>query len=354
MKRLCTIQAGKRAYRIIKDEGLKKERIQCVLGAAGGPKWLILYGLDKLVYSHFLQKRKTPVHLIGSSIATWRFAALAQKDGLKALDTFKERYMAQKYSLNPDREEITAETVAIMETFLPNRRVKEIIQHPIIRLCIITARSKHLLTNEHKLPLMTGLATAALSNAITRKLLALHFDRYVFYDSRAFPSFIQWNNFRTQYIPLDTSNVKKAIMASGAIPLVMKGVPYSHNGTVTMLRDGGLVDYQMDLPLELNGGIALYPHYSERVVPGWFDKALTYRKPQHSLDDVCMISPSKEAIDLLPYKKIPDRHDFYTFAGNDAQRLSFWEKAIEVGQTMADEFAELVESGNIKDRVVLL
>ncbi|MEW6526092.1 MAG: hypothetical protein AB1444_05420 [Spirochaetota bacterium] len=354
MKRLCTIQAGKRAYRIIKDEGLKKERIQCVLGAAGGPKWLILYGLDKLVYSHFLQKRKTPVHLIGSSIATWRFAALAQKDGLKALDTFKERYMAQKYSLNPDREEITAETIAIMETYLSDSRVIEIIQHPTIRLCIITARSKHLLISEHKLPLMTGLATAALSNAINRKLLALHFDRYVFYDSRAFPSFIQWNNFSTQYIPLDTSNVKKAIMASGAIPLVMKGVPYFHNGTVTILRDGGLVDYQMDLPLALNGGIALYPHYSECVVPGWFDKALTYRKPQHSLNDVCIISPSKEAIDLLPYKKIPDRHDFYTFAGNDAERLSFWEKAIEVGQAMADEFAELVESGKIKDRVGLL
>lgn len=354
MKRLCTIKAGKRVYRIIKDEGLKKERIKCILGAAGGPKWLVLYGLDKLVYKHFLQQRKTPVHLIGSSIATWRFAAMAQKDGAKALDTFKERYMAQQYSRNPDREEITAETVAIMETYLPDSRVKEIIQHPVIRLCIITARSKHLLTHERKLPLMAGLATAAISNAVSRKLLALHFDRYVFYDERQFPSFIQWNNFSTQYIPLDKNNVKKAIMASGAIPLVMKGVSYSYNGTITMLRDGGLVDYQMDLPLTLDGGIALYPHYSERIVPGWFDKALPHRKPQNTLDDVCMVSPSSDALDLLPYKRIPDRQDFYTFAGNEAERLSFWGKAIEVGQNMAEEFAELVESGKIKDRVVLL
>ncbi len=354
MKQLCTIKAGKNAYRIIKEEGLQKERIRCVLGAAGGPKWLILYGLDRLVYTRFLQKRKTTVHLIGSSIATWRFAAMAQKDGAKALDSFKERYMAQKYSLNPDREEISAETVAIMEHYLPDSKVKEILSHPLLRLCIITARSKHLLKYESKLPLMAGLAVSAITNAASRKCLQLNFDRYVFYDRREFPSFIQWKNFNTQYIPLDESNVKKAVMASGAIPLVMKGVPYSHNGTTAMLRDGGLVDYQMDLPLALDDGIALYPHYRDSIIPGWFDKALPYRRPHHSLEDVCIVSPSKEAIYSLPYKKIPDRHDFYTFVGNDKERLLFWEKAVELGIHMAEELAELVESGKIKDRVSLL
>ena len=66
-----------------------------------------------------------------------------------------------------------------------------------------------------------------------------------------------------------------------------------------------------------------------------------------------MVSPSREAIDLLPYKKIPDRNDFYTFVGNDAERLSFWNKAVTLGEMMAEEFLELVESGKIKDRVVL-
>lgn len=353
MRHLCTIQAGKKAYAIIKEEGIQKERIQCLLGAAGGPKWLILYGFDKAIYKHFLQKRKTPVYLIGSSIATWRFAALTQKDGIKGIEIFKERYMAQKYSLNPDREEITAETLAILEHFLPDSKVKELLSHPTQRLCIITARSKHLLRYEDKYRLMAGLAAAAVTNAMSKHAMQLHFDRFVFYDKRQFPSFITWNNFATQYIPLDVTNVKKAILASGAIPFVMKGMEYNYNGSTVMLRDGGLVDYQMDLPLILDDKIALYPHYSSRIIPGWFDKALRYRKPVNTLDNVCMVSPSREAIDSLPYKKIPDRNDFYTFAGNDAQRLLFWEKAVALGETMAEEFMELVESGKIKDRVVL-
>jgi len=353
MKNLCTIQAGKKAYQIIKDEGIQKERIRCLLGAAGGPKWLVLYGFDKAIYKHFLQKRKTPVYLIGSSIATWRFAALTQKDGLKGIETFKERYMAQKYSLNPDRQEITAETVAILEHYLPDSKVQEILSHPTQRLCIITARSKHLLRYEDKYRLMAGLATAAVTNAISKHAMQLHFDRFVFYDKREFPSFIQWNNFSTQYIPLDETNLKKAIQASGAIPLVMKGIEYTYNGSAVMLRDGGLVDYQMDLPLALDDAIALYPHYSDKIIPGWFDKALKYRKPVHTLEHICMVSPSREAIDSLPYKKIPDRNDFYTFVGNDAERLSFWKKAVTLGEMMAEEFLELVESGKIKDRVVL-
>ncbi len=352
--KLCTIKAGQRAYSIIIDEGLQKERIKCVLGAAGGPKWLVLYGLDKAIYTQFLTKRKSPVQLIGSSIATWRFAALAQKDGERAIDIFKERYMAQKYSLNPNREEITAETAAILETYLPDSKIQEILTHPVLRLCIITARAKHLLQYEHKYPLMAGLAFTALTNAVSRKLLQIDFDRFIFYDKREFPSFIRWDDFNTQYIPLDGTNIKKAIMASGAIPLVMKGVPFTYNGHTTMLRDGGLVDYQMDLPLTLNGGIALYPHYRDSIISGWFDKALPYRRRQHNLEDICIISPNKEAIFSLPYKKIPDRNDFYTFAGNDKERLSFWEKAVELGIHMAEEFMELVDSGKIKDRVVLL
>lgn len=354
MKKLCTIRAGKKAYTIIKEEGIQKERIRCLLGAAGGPKWLVLYGFDKAIYKHFLKKRKTPVYLIGSSIATWRFAALTQKDGLKGIEAFKERYMAQKYSLNPDREAITAETVSILEHYLPDSKVQEILSHPTQRLCIITARSKRLLRYEDKYRLMAGLAAAAATNAISKHAMQLHFDRFVFYDKREFPSFIRWNNFATQYIPLDASTLKKAILASGAIPLVMKGIEYTYNGFTVMLRDGGLVDYQMDLPLALDDAIALYPHYSDRIIPGWFDKALPYRKPVHTLENICMVAPSREAIDSLPYKKIPDRNDFYTFVGKDCKRLAYWKKAVALGEDMADEFMELVESGRIRNTVMPL
>jgi len=352
MKNICTIQAGEKAYAIIKDEGLQKERIKCMLGAAGGPKWIILYGLDKALYKAFLQKRKNSVYMIGSSIATWRFAALSLADGLQGIEAFKERYFAQQYSMQPDRHEITAETVAILEAFLPDSKVDEIVKHPTQRLCIITARSRHLLQYDDTFRLGAGLAINAITNVLSRKLVGLHFDRFAFYDAREFPSFIQWENYHTQYIPLNNNNLKTAVLASGSIPLVMNGVVFQHDGKTHILRDGGLVDYQQDLPLEPGDYIALYPHYSDRIIPGWFDKPLKYRKPYHALENVCMVSPSKEAIASLRYKKIPDRKDFYTFAGDDSRRLLFWNETVALGQQIAEEFMELVESGRIKDRVI--
>ncbi len=36
------VKAGSQALEIIRDEGLRPERVRVVAGAAGGPKWLVL------------------------------------------------------------------------------------------------------------------------------------------------------------------------------------------------------------------------------------------------------------------------------------------------------------------------
>jgi len=84
------IKAGPKALALIRDEGLRPERIRVMAGAAGGPKWLVLYHLDRLLFSSFFKVRATPLHFIGSSIGAWRFAALSQPDPLDALDRFRD------------------------------------------------------------------------------------------------------------------------------------------------------------------------------------------------------------------------------------------------------------------------
>ncbi len=42
-------------------------------------------------------------------------------------------------------------------------------------------------------------------------------------------------------------------------------------------RDGGLLDYHLDLPYE-DRGVVLYPHFTDKVIPGWFDKGLPWRR----------------------------------------------------------------------------
>jgi hypothetical protein len=67
---------------------------------------------------------------------------------------------------------------------------------------------------------------------------------------------------------------------------------------------------------------------------------------------VLIVSPSKTFIANLPYGKIPDRNDFMRFKGRDEERLDYWNKAIEAGRVLGEEFFEAVTSGKIRKMVV--
>ena len=58
MPQRFVILAGRKALPIIRDEGLDPDRVQVVAGAAGGPKWLVLYGLDRWLFGEYFKDRK--------------------------------------------------------------------------------------------------------------------------------------------------------------------------------------------------------------------------------------------------------------------------------------------------------
>ncbi|HEX5633682.1 MAG TPA: patatin-like phospholipase family protein, partial [Gemmatimonadales bacterium] len=76
--------------------------VDVVPGASGGAKWLVLAGLDRFLFGDFLQApRERPLHLIGSSIGSWRMACLAQRDPRAALDRAHAAYLEQRYPRRP-------------------------------------------------------------------------------------------------------------------------------------------------------------------------------------------------------------------------------------------------------------
>ena len=82
-----------------------------------------------------------------------------------------------------------------------------------------------------------------------------------------------------------------------------------------MLFDGGIIDYHFDFSFrrkdEAQKGLVLFPHFFDRITPGWFDKPLRWRKPSaEALSDVVMIAPTDEFVAKLPGAKVPDRNDF--------------------------------------------
>jgi hypothetical protein len=185
-------------------------------------------------------------------------------------------------------------------------------------------------------------------NAASRRSLGLFFERVLFYDGRDRPPFYDATGFPLRRVPLCADNLKLSILATGSIPLVLSGVADIPGAPPGIYRDGGVIDYHLDLPHAEAGRLSLYLHFIDRIVPGWFDKPWKHRRPdpQH-VDNTLLVCPSAAFVESLPHAKIPDRKDFTAF-DPDIRELN-WRIAVDRCREMADEFDELVSSGRIAE-----
>lgn len=69
-----------------------------------------------------------------------------------------------------------------------------------------------------------------------------------------------------RFVALNAGNLRQALLASGSIPMVMEGVRDLPGAGAGTFRDGGLLDYHLDLPYS-GDDIVLYPHFTDRVIP---------------------------------------------------------------------------------------
>ncbi len=347
------LRAGERARQILCEEGLRPERVRVVAGAAGGPKWLVLNGLDRLLFGGWLARARSPLFLVGSSIGAWRFAAAATEDPAGAVDRFETGYIGQRYRRLPTPEEISAESRRIQTGFLGPAGADQVLCHPRLRLNVLAVRCRGAWTGNGRWRLALYLAGAALANLAARRLLGLFFERVLFFDPRDRPPFFEMDGFPPRRIPLTPQNLVPALLASGAVPLLMAGVTGIAGAPQGVYRDGGLIDYHVDIPFGVDPDeIVLFPHYAGRIVPGWFDKRLARRRPDPAhMRNVVQIAPSPAFIRSLPFGKIPDRQDFYTFKGRDAERIACWREVVRRSRRLAEAFGELAAAGPLGDRV---
>ena len=347
------VQAGPKALEIIREEGLHPERIKVVAGAAGGPKWLVLYHLDRLLDQHFYPRCHGPVHFIGASIGAWRFAALCQKDAATALDRFRDAYIHQRYDGVPSPADVTTESRRVMDDYVDDRGIEQILTNPNRRLAILAVRCRHLTACEDKGRMGLGLAGAVLANVISRPLLRYFFQRNLFSDGRTALPLRMKGDLPFRQNPLNRRNFKEALLASGSIPLVMSGVRDIGGADVGVYRDGGMIDYHLDLPYQLDSSSLVFmPHFAGKVIPGWLDKQLRWRRPiKANMAQVVLVSPSSDFVLRLPGAKIPDRTDFKTFFQKDEERFAAWARVVEMCRAPSEAFMESVESGRIRGEV---
>ena len=345
-----TFKAGAGALASVRRDGFDPSSVGTLAGASGGPKWLVLSQLDRAIIESVVPRLSGPVHLIGSSIGSWRFSCYAQADPLAAIERFEEAYLAQRYSEKPDIHEISARSRDILEQVLGENGVAEILGNPVFRTHIMAVRSRHVMASEHRALLAAGLLAAALANAASRSTLGWFFERALFYDRRDTPPFFDVQGFPIQRVPLTSDNLEDAIIATGSIPLVLAGVRDISGARRGVYRDGGIIDYHLDVPHSAHERLTLFPHFYGRIVPGWFDKKLRWRRPQAgNVDRTILVSPSDEFVAKLPHAKIPDRGDFVAF--EPAERISIWKRCIAECRALADEFLEVIENDQLAARI---
>ncbi|HVU00342.1 MAG TPA: hypothetical protein VHE30_01270 [Polyangiaceae bacterium] len=346
-----SILAGPDALAEIRDGGLSPEQVRVLVGASGGPKWIVLAGLDRVVFPWLLGSRGEPIHAIGSSIGTWRLAGLCSRDPLGALERLRIAYVEeQRYARGATAADVSAEAERILDAYLREEDVRSIVEHRRVRLHVVTARFRHLgaLEGRAQLP---ALGLAALLNAVSRRALGVSVERVVF-DAGGDPGpFGSFRELPTRRAPLTVENTRAALRASAAIPGVMQGLSDPTGAPRGVYRDGGVADYHFGVEIDPPEGIALYPHFYEHLVPGYFDKLLRHRRTR-GLRRTVLVAPSSGFVASLPGSKIPDRTDFSRLP--DRERIPAWRTVIERTRELGDAFHDLVESGKIRSVVAPL
>lgn len=337
------IKAGPVALERIREHGFTPDLFSHVAAAAGGPKWLALNALDRVLFGDWLHAPPQPLIGIGSSIGAWRLACIAQDDPVAAIDRFEAAYLAQSYSEKPDAREVAEEAGRILDQFMDAAAMQEILDSPRLRINIVTALGGGLMAAGSRALQVLGLLRIITANARSRQRFARHLQRVLFHAPGGAACY-QPDGFNTRYVDLGPDNLKQALLGTAAIPLVIAPARNIPGGPAGTYFDGGLIDYHMDLPLEAPEGLTLLPHFSERVIPGWFDRWFSTRVPQH-LGSTLMLAPSAGLLARLPNGKVPDRKDFAHYGKDNAARIRDWKKALTECQRMADDWLDWQAAG---------
>jgi hypothetical protein len=348
-----SIKAGSKAYQIIKDGGFNFNRIATYVAPAGGPRWLAASGFDIALMENDVLGLSRPVLLSGTSSGAWRLAAWLQPEPLKSYRNFVEAYLKMSSYQRSDTPGSLLESMGrVIDDYIEDDAIPFALANRKYRLAVTTARAKHLAASETDWIQRLGLGLAWLSNAVSPAYLRLFFERVVFFYGALAPRFCLKPGFRGKAIPLSAINFKAAVLASGAIPIVIAGLRDIYGAPRGIYRDGGVFDYHLNHEYAKDEEVTLFFNYGERVVPGWLDKKLKSRRPPAQiLKNVLMVYPASDFAARLPGGKVPDREDFITYIDDPETRMMNWRRAVELCAPLGEQFLETAASGRIRDVV---
>jgi hypothetical protein len=343
---LLRLLAGPTALAHIRERGLSASDADVLVAPAGGTKFLLLGGLDRVLFPA-IRARSRPLHCVGASIGAWRLACLASGDP-EGVDRLAEAYVGESsYGARHRPRWFCDVAASLLRAALGDVPRAALVDHPIVRLHVLASGVSGLLARDDRAALVAGLALAAASNLVGRRALGRRLSRVAFHaggDAGPLSCLSPLDDIPTRHETLTEDNVDRALLASAAIPLLVRGVEVA--GRVH--RDAALVDYHP--VLRFDAGLILYPHFYPHLVPSWFDRALPFRRARGEvLDRTIILTPSPAYIERLPGGARPSREDARRLP--NAERRRRWREVWRAGRALGDELGELLASPSRAARV---
>ena len=343
-----TFFAGSEARVKIAEDGLTPRLFDSLVGASGGPKWFVLYELDRYLAGSFFSDRLNgvgaPLKTLGSSAGAWRMCCYAMAEPTLALERLASRYSEEVYSEKPSRKEVTEKAREMLVEVLGPSGVKEVVANCQVASHLVATRSRGFGSSKFLVAQLALILLSALGNLFDRRALSFFYERTVFCTSSLRKERYEFRDLGTAQVSLNENNLIDALMATGAIPYILEGVRDIAGAKKGLFWDGGIVDYHFDCPLNIGDALTLYPHYTADFVPGWFDKALPWRRVKElNYNQALMVCPSFNFLRTLPFGKVPDRKDFEQLKA--PERIKYWKKVLAESVRLAEDFHELVECG---------
>lgn len=335
------LYAGQTALKVIQQQGLTPQLFSSFLGASGGPKWFTLFGLDQYLFGEFFSKSDQEILMLGSSAGAYRSACFGQKDPIAAIKNLAKHYSELKYDKSSSRKDASKRASELVDILFGETGVQEVINNPRFKAHFVVAKSYGLVSFENRVLQGVGLIGSMLNNRRSRLKLRRQYERYIFEPRNTNLKISDPDNIPTRHVNFTERNIKQALLASGAIPMVMEGVKNIPDSPLGTYRDGGVLDYHFDLRID-NPGLTLYPHFSASLKPGWFDKNSQRQVRATSYDKTLLLCPSPQFVESLPYQKIPDRTDFVEI--DREQRLKYWRQVFSQSEQLAQDLDQLMQN----------
>lgn len=335
---------GPSARTYFERHGLSPESFCLMLTASGGPRWLGICGIDRALAKFLSARSQSKLALLGASSGAWRIAALASDSSGDAYSELEEAYINQRYYDRPSPDEVSSTCQSYLAKIFSPQRISYALNRSNFQLNITTAILK-----PSQSWLMGALIAMAALNAIDRRLIGRVVERGLFAGGKQplhspIKDSVGWDQIPTRCLKLTESNFVLALLASGSIPTVLRGVDDLPEAGPGRHYDGGLIDYHFEVENAL--APVLYPHFSSSLVPGWLDRFLPQRRLTAKASSwLCLIIPSVHQLSRYPGGRLPDRHDF-TRSTNE-ERIERWQTIVKENKALEQELTSCLEAGEL-------